>query len=177
MNTPFFRTLLAEEFESWYQGQCLIRDLLPGMAVNVTFPPFRKALEDMSQAFAGQEEPTRRLLTSLAPTSGGDNSNASLRTAVEEMRTLIQRNSRLDPSRIDARLLSLLRKAGHLQMASLKSLLLFAHMLEAGDKEDLLGIFLAQEIARDQILSDLAPSLLQWNAAETMEEGKKALKS
>lgn len=174
MNTIFFRALLTEELQTWHEGQLLILNTLPQVTNHITYPKFRALVEDLEDHLKRRKAETEGLLRIFAPQSEHA-SNDLISTVVQEMRVLVQRDSHLDPSRIDIRILSLLRKACHIQMATLKSLLLFAHLLEAGEAEDILSVFLTEEIQRDQELSNLGPSLLKWNAVETVEEGKELL--
>jgi ferritin-like metal-binding protein YciE len=175
VNTIFFRTLLTEELQTWHEGQTLILNTLPEVTPHITYPKFRALVEELNDHLQRRKAETEGLLRTFVP-QRVKVSNDLISTVVQEVRVLIQRDSHLDPSRVDIRLLSLLRKACHIQMATLKSLLLFAHLLEAGEAEEILSVFLAEEIQRDQDLSNLGPSLLKWNAVETVEEGKELLR-
>jgi hypothetical protein len=71
--------------------------------------------------------------------------------------------------------LCVLRKAGHLRMATLRNLIAVAHLLQAHELESTLGDCLSQEIEADRFVSALTEDMLRLMIANSPDETTKAL--
>ena len=69
----------------------------------------------------------------------------------------------------------MLRKAGHLRMATLKNLISVAHLLQAHEIEKTLGDCLSQEIEADRFVSALTDDMLRLMIANSPGETANAL--
>ena len=64
----------------------------------------------------------------------------------------------------------MLRKAGHLRMATLRNLIAVAHLLQAHEIESTLGDCLSQEIEADRFVSALTDDILRLMIANSPGE-------
>ena len=81
------------------------------------------------------------------------------------------------PARIEPRLLTVLRKVGHLRLASLKCVIALAHLLEASEVEHILKECVSQEMNADEFISALADDMLRLIVADSADETDSALEA
>jgi hypothetical protein len=98
-----------------------------------------------------------------------------MRGLLEEAEEILRRESGMYPARIEPRLLAILRKVGHLRMASLKCVTAIAHLLEAREVENTLNDCMAQEMEADTFISGLADDMLRLIVADSADETASAL--
>jgi len=73
--------------------------------------------------------------------------------------------------------LAVLRKAGHLRIATLKCVIPIAHLLEADEIENTLANCLSEEIEADRFVSALADTELRLIVASSLDETTNALEA
>ena len=98
-----------------------------------------------------------------------------MRGLLGEAEEVLRRESGMYPARLEPRLLGMLRKAGHLRMATLKNLIAVAHLLQAHEIEKTLTDCLSQEIEADRFVSALTEDMLRLMIANSPDETTNAL--
>jgi len=173
VNTALFREPLLEELRNWIDAQAQFVLILPALCRAVRVRDLRKLLERQETRIARQMRSSQQIFEAFSVTAN-DGNNPAVRAIVQDLLALLQHKEEGNPTCRNARILSLLRQAGHLQMATLRSVMLLCHLLEDRDTERMLETFLQEEIEGDRTLAELAPHVLWWCAAHRPEESWKS---
>ena len=176
MNIEFLQTLVIEELRNLYDADSQLSAILPRMERRSLSSEVGKAIHRRREL---EQNQTGRLVKVLArlevPPSGGN--CQAMRGLLEEAVEVLHRESGTYPARLEPRLLAVLRKAGHLRIASLKCVIDVVHLLEAAEIEKTLADCLSEEIEADEFVSGLAETELRLIVANSADETSSALEA
>lgn len=168
MKTVLFREPLLEELRNWIDAQAQFALILPALCRAVRVRDLREVLERQEIRIARQTRSGQQIFEAFG-VPAGDGNNPAVRAIVQDLLAFLQ-HEEAGPICRNARILSLLRQAGHSQMATLRSVMLLCHLLGDADIEPVLETFLQEEIEADRTLAELAPHVLRWCATHRTEE-------
>jgi ferritin-like metal-binding protein YciE len=174
VNIEFLPVLIVEEVRTLFDADSQLSEMLPEMERASLSPQVRKAINRRRDL---EEDQSRRLVEILrrfdALPSGGQ--CHAIRGLLGEAEEVLRRESGMYPARLEPRLLGVLRKVGHLRMATLKNLIAAAHLLEAHEIEKTLNECLSQEGEADEFVSALTDDMLRLMIASSHDETATAL--
>ena len=176
MNIEFLQTLVVEELRNLCDADSQLSGMLPQMERASLSSEVQKAIHRRRELEQNQTGRIVEILARFESLPGGGQCHA-MRGLLEEAEEVLRRESGVYPARIEPRLLAVLRKVGHLRIASLKCVIAIAHLLEANEIESTLTDCLSQEIEADQFISALADNELRLIAANSLDETTNALEA
>jgi ferritin-like metal-binding protein YciE len=174
VNIEFLHTLMVEELRNLFDADSQLSEVLPLMERASLSPEVRRAINRRRELERDQTGRIVEITTRLESHPGGGQCHA-MRGLLEEAEEILRRESGMYPARIEPRLLAILRKVGHLRMASLKCVMAIAHLLEAREVENALNDCMAQEMEADGFISGLADDMLRLIVADSADETASAL--
>ncbi len=176
MNIEFLHTLVTEELRNLFHADSQLSEVLPLMERASLSPDVRRAINRRRELERDQTGRIVEVLARLESHPGGGQCHA-MRGLLEEAEEVLRRESGMYPARIEPRLLTVLRKVGHLRLASLKCVIALAHLLEASEVEDILKECVSQEMNADEFISALADDMLRLIVADSADETDSALEA
>lgn len=176
MNIEFLQTLVIEELRNLYDADSQLSAILPKMERRSLSAEVGKAIHRRRELEQNQTGCLVEVLARFQVLPGGGNCQA-MRGLLEEAVEVLHRESGVYPARLEPRLLAVLRKAGHLRIASLKCVIAIVHLLEANEIENALTECLSEEIEADEFVSGLAETELRLIVANSADETTSALEA
>lgn len=176
MNVEFLPVLIVEELRTLFDADSQLSETLPEMERASLSPQVRKAINRRRELEQTQSRSLVQILARFDALPGGGQCHA-MRGLLGEAEEVLRRESGMYPARLEPRLLGVLRKAGHLRMATLKNLIAVAHLLEAHEIEMTLNDCLSQEVEADRFVSSLADDMLRLMVANSHDETASALEA
>jgi ferritin-like metal-binding protein YciE len=176
VNIEFLHTLMIEELRNLFDADSQLSEMLPLMERASLSPEVRRAINRRRELQRNQTGRIVEITTRFESHPGGGQCHA-MRGLLEEAEEVLRRESGVYPARIEPRLLAILRKVGHLRMASLKCAIAIATLLEAKEVANTLEDCLAQETEADGFISTLADDMLRLIVANSADETTSALEA
>jgi ferritin-like metal-binding protein YciE len=176
VNIEFLHTLVTEELRTLFHADSQLSEVLPLMERASLSPEVRRAINRRRELERDQTGRIVEILTRLESHPGGGQCH-SMRGLLEEAEEVLRRESGMYPARIEPRLLAVLRKVGHLRLASLKCVIALAHLLGASEVEGILKECVSQELEADEFISALADDMLRLIVADSADETDSALEA
>ncbi len=174
MNIEFLPVLIVEELRTLFDADLQLSEMLPEMERASLSPQVRKAINRRRELEQNQSRSLVEILARFDALPGGGQCHA-MRGLLGEAEEVLRRESGMYPARLEPRLLGMLRKAGHLRMATLKNLIAVAHLLQAHEIEKTLDDCLSQETEADRFVSALTEDMLRLMIANSPDETTNAL--
>ena len=174
MNIEFLPVLIVEELRTLFDADLQLSEMLPEMERASLSPQVGKAINRRRELEQNQSRSLVEILARFDALPGGGQCHA-MRGLLGEAEEVLRRESGMYPARLEPRLLGMLRKAGHLRMATLKNLIAVAHLLQAHEIEKALNDCLSQEIEADRFVSALTEDMLRLMIANSPDETTNAL--
>jgi len=174
VNIEFLPVLVVEELRTLFDADLQLSEMLPEMERASLSPQVRKAINRRRELEQGQSSCLVEVLARFDALPGGGHCHA-MRGLLGEAKEVLSRESGMYPARLEPRLLAVLRKAGHLRMATLKCVIAIVHLLQADEIENTLADCLSQEIEADRFVSALADDMLRLIVASSLDETANAL--
>lgn len=166
--------LIVEELRTLFDADLQLSETLPEMERASLSPQVRKAINRRRELEQNQSRSLVQILARFDAQPGGGQCHA-MRGLLGEAEEVLRRESGMYPARLEPRLLGVLRKAGHLRMATLKNLIAVAHLLEAHEIKKTLNDCLSEEVEADRFVSALADDMLRLMVANSPDETATAL--
>jgi len=174
VNIEFLPVLIVEELRTLFDADSQLSKMLPEMERASLSPQVRKAINRRRELEQNQSRSLVEILARFDALPAGGQCHA-MRGLLGEAEEVLRRESGMYPARLEPRLLGMLRKAGHLRMATLKNLIAVAHLLQAHEIEKALNDCLSQEIEADRFVSALTEDMLRLMIANSPDETTNAL--
>jgi ferritin-like metal-binding protein YciE len=174
VNIEFLPVLIVEELRTLFDADLQLSEMLPEMERASLSPQVRRAINRRRELEQNQSRSLVEILARFDALPGGGQCHA-MRGLLGEAEEVLRRESGMYPARLEPRLLGMLRKAGHLRMATLKNLIAVAHLLQAHEIEKALNDCLSQEIEADRFVSALTEDMLRLMIANSPDETTNAL--
>jgi ferritin-like metal-binding protein YciE len=174
VNIEFLPVLIVEELRTLFDADLQLSETLPEMERASLSPQVRKAINRRRELEQNQSRSLVQILARFDAQPGGGQCHA-MRGLLGEAEEVLRRESGMYPARLEPRLLGVLRKAGHLRMATLKNLIAVAHLLEAHEIKKTLNDCLSEEVEADRFVSALADDMLRLMVANSPDETATAL--
>ncbi|HEY5777896.1 MAG TPA: DUF892 family protein [Terrimicrobiaceae bacterium] len=174
MNIEFLPVLIVEELRTLFDADSQLSEMLPAMERASLSPQVRKAINRRREMEQNQSRSLVEILARFDALPSGGQCH-TMRGLLGEAEEVLRRESGMYPARLEPRLLGMLRKAGHLRMATLKNLIAVAHLLQAHEIEKALNDCLSQEIEADRFVSALTEDMLRLMIANSPDETTNAL--
>lgn len=174
MNIEFLPVLIVEELRTLFDADQQLSEMLPKMERASLSPQVRKAINRRRELEEGQSGRLVEVLARFDALPGGGHCHA-MRGLLGEAKEVLSRESGMYPARLEPRLLGVLRKAGHLRMATLKCVIAIAHLSQADEIEKTLADCLSEELEADRFVSALTDDMLRLIVATSADESSSAL--
>ncbi len=174
MNIEFLPVLIVEELRTLFDADVQLSEMLPEMERASLSPQVRTAIHRRRNLEQNQSRNLVEILARFGALPGGGHCHA-IRGLIGEAEEVLCRESGMYPARLEPRLLGILRKAGHLRMATLKNLIAVAHLLEAHEIKKTLNDCLSEEVEADRFVSALTDDMLRLMTANSHDETANAL--
>jgi ferritin-like metal-binding protein YciE len=176
VNIEFLQTLVIEELRNLHAADSQLSGMLPKMERASLSSEVEKAIHRRRELEQNQTGRLVGILARFEVMPGGGQCHA-VRGLLEEAGEVLGRESGVYPARLEPRLLALLRKVGHLRIATLKSVITIVHLLEADEIEDTLADCLSEELEADRFVGELADDVLRLIVANSLDESTNALEA
>jgi ferritin-like metal-binding protein YciE len=177
MNLKLLRGCLLEELGRLSHTTRGLGELLSKTEHAIGLPGLRVALAEMARSEANQEREFHRLFVRFEAVAPEKPSPAVAGLFVEMQEDLHRQSGVYPPTAMDFRLLAGLNKIVHYKLATLRSAIIAARLLEAREIESELERCLEQEYQKAKCLSEFADDLLRHCGAESREEIAEAITS
>jgi ferritin-like metal-binding protein YciE len=166
MHMENLQDLLKEDLKDVYNAENQLVKALPKMAKTATNPQLKQAIQTH---LAETEEHVNRLeqvMEMLGMPARGKKCKA-MEGIIEEGKEVMDEDAEDDV--MDAALIGAAQKAEHYEIATYGTLCTYADLLGLKDAKRLLGQTLDEEKKTDQLLTDLAESVINLEAADTKQ--------
>lgn len=175
MNLKLLRGCLLEDLGRLYHTTRGLGGLLSKTEHAIGLPGLRAALEEMAGSEANQEEEFHQWFDrfkAVAP----ENPGPAVAGLLAEMQEDLHRQSGMyPPAAMDFRLLAGLNKIVHYKLATLRSAIIAARLLDAREIESELENCLEEEYQKAKRLAELADDMLRHCGADSAEEVAEAI--
>lgn len=156
------RDLYIEELRDLYNAETQLTKALPKMAKAATSPELKTAFETHLKETEGQIERLEAIFEELGKSPKGKTC-AAMKGLVEEGSELMGEDA--DPTVMDAGLIAAAQRVEHYEMAGYGTVRTFAKILGETKAAKLLQQTLDEEGKTDKLLSELAESIINVEAA------------
>ena len=174
MNIEFLPVLIVEELRTLFDADLQLSEMLPEMERASLSPQVRKAINRSRELEQNQSRSLVEIFARFDALPGGGQCHA-MRGLLGEAEEVLRRESGMYPARLEPRLFGMLRKAGHLRMATLKNLIAVAHFSRPTKLRMTLDDCLSQETEADRFVSSLTDDMLRLMIANSPDETTNAL--
>ena len=162
MEMETLRDLYIDELKDLYSAEKQLVKALPRMAKNAANPELRDAFTDHLEQTKGHVERLEQIFETLDPSPGGKKC-VGMEGLIEEAKELLEEDA--DEEVLDAGLISKAQHVEHYEMAGYGTVRSYALILGENDHASLLQKTLDEEIKADKLLTSLAESFINTNAA------------
>ena len=162
MQIDNLQELLVDELRDIYNAEGQLLKALPKMAKKATNPKLRKAFETHKAETEGQIERLKKVFDLLGEKAKGKTC-AAMEGIVEEGKDVMSED--MDEDAMDAALISAAQKVEHYEIASYGTVRTYAQLLGNKEAARLLQQTLDEEGKTDKLLTKLAESSINVEAA------------
>jgi ferritin-like metal-binding protein YciE len=167
MELDSLRELYVDELKDLWSAERQLVKALPKMAKNATNPELQKAFEEHLAVTETQAERLEKIFESLGESPRGKKC-VGMEGLIEEAEELLEEDA--DEDVLDAGLISKAQHVEHYEIAGYGTVRTYAMTLGLAAHADLLQQSLDEEIEADQLLTSLAESSINLEAATADEE-------
>ncbi len=161
MKLESLRDLLVEQLQDLYDAESRITKALPKMAKAAKSPELKAAFEKHLRETEGHVERLEQAFQALGETAKKKTCQA-IKGIIEEGEETIQEDA--EPEVKDAALIAAAQRVEHYEMAGYGTICTYAKLLKQQDVVKLLKQTMAEEVATDKALSELAESTINLQA-------------
>ncbi|HWG85779.1 MAG TPA: ferritin-like domain-containing protein [Deinococcales bacterium] len=158
------RHLLEHELKDLYSGESQIISALPKMAEAASHPELRQAFETHLEQTREQARRLEQVAESLGMSYEGHECKG-MKGILEEGKEILAEKSKGDPDVIDAALISAAQRVEHYEMAGYGTARTLARQLGEKEAAEVLQVILDEEGETDKLLTRLAESRVNRDAA------------
>lgn len=169
MNIESLTDLLVEELQDLYDAEQQLVKALPKLAQAAFSEELREAFELHTSQTQEQVQRLEQVFKALKTPAAAKHCPA-MAGLIEEAEELIKEERNADPTVLDAALIVAAQKVEHYEIAGYGSARTFAETLGAREATKLLQQTLDEEAETDRLLTELATSTVNLDAAETDKE-------
>ena len=162
MEMETLRELYVDELKDLYSAEKQLVKALPKMAKNATSPELQDAFTDHLEQTKGHVERLEQIFETLEASPGGKKC-VGMEGLIEEAKELLEEDAAEDV--LDAGLISKAQHVEHYEIAGYGTVRTYALVLGEDDHAALLQQTLDEEIEADKLLTRLAESSINMNAA------------
>jgi len=167
MELESLRDLYIDELKDLYSAEKQLVKALPKMAKNATSPELKKAFQDHLAKTEGHVERLEQIFESLESSPRGKKC-VGMEGLIEEANELLEEDA--DEDVLDAGLISKAQHVEHYEMAGYGTVRTYALTLGESEHAELLEETLNEEKEADELLTQLAESSINIEAAAGDEE-------
>jgi len=167
MELQSLRDLYIDELKDLYSAEKQLVKALPKMAKNATNPDLKKAFTDHLEQTEEHVSRLERIFESLEASPRGKKC-VGMEGLIEEAKEMLEEDAEEDV--LDAGLISKAQHVEHYEMAGYGTVRRFAQILGEAEHVELLEQTLNEEKEADQLLTQLADSSINVEAAAGEEE-------
>ena len=167
MELENLRDLYVDELKDLYSAEKQLVKALPKMAKNATNPKLRKAFEDHLAETEGHVERLEQIFETLESSPRGKKC-VGMEGLIEEAKELLEEDAQEDV--LDAGLISKAQHVEHYEMAGYGTVRTYAMILGENEHARLLEQTLNEEKNADKLLTQLAESSINIDAAAGEED-------
>jgi ferritin-like metal-binding protein YciE len=164
MQMENLQDLLKEDLKDVYNAENQLVKALPKMAKNATNPQLKEAIENHLAETKEQVERLEQVMEMLGMPARGKTCKA-MQGILEEGKEVMDEDAEDDV--MDAALIGAAQKVEHYEIATYGTLCTYADLLGLKEAKRLLGQTLEEEKKTDQLLTELAESVINLEAADT----------
>jgi len=164
MQMENLQDLLKEDLKDVYNAENQLVKALPKMAKNATNPQLKEAIENHLAETKEQVERLEQVMEMLGMPARGKTCKA-MQGILEEGKEVMEEDAEDDV--MDAALIGAAQKVEHYEIATYGTLCTYADLLGLKEAKRLLGQTLEEEKKTDQLLTELAESVINLEAADT----------
>ena len=161
MKLESLRDLLVEQLQDLYDAENRITKALPKMAKAATSPELKAAFEKHLAETEGQVTRLEQVFEALGEKAKKKTCQA-IKGLIEEGEETIKEDA--EPEVKDAALIAAAQRVEHYEMAGYGTVCTYAKLLKEKDVLKLLKETMAEEVATDEALSELAESTINLQA-------------
>ena len=161
MKLESLRELLVEQLQDLYDAENRITKALPKMAKAATAPELKAAFEKHLAETEGHVTRLEQAFEALGETAKKKTCQA-IKGLIEEGEETIKENA--EPDVKDAALIAAAQRVEHYEMAGYGTVCAYAKLLKEKEVLKLLKATMAEEVATDEALSELAESTINLQA-------------
>jgi len=163
MQMENLQDLLKEDLKDVYNAENQLIKALPKMAKNATNPQLKEAIQTHLEETKEQVERLEQVMEMLGMPARGKTCKA-MQGLLEEGKEVMDEDAEDDV--MDAALIGAAQKVEHYEIATYGTLCTYADLLGLKDAKRLLGQNLEEEKKTDQLLTELAESVINLEAAD-----------
>jgi ferritin-like metal-binding protein YciE len=163
MEMESLQDLMIEEMRDLYNAETQLTKALPKMAKKASNPQLRKAFETHLRETEGQIQRLQKIFDKLGKKPTGKKC-AAMAGLVEEGKEMMGED--MDEETMDAALISIAQKVEHYEIASYGTVRTWANLLGDEQTAKLLQQTLDEEGKTDKLLTELAESSINLEAAQ-----------
>ena len=164
MQMENLQDLMKEDLKDVLHAENQIIKALPKMIKAATNPQLQSAFEKHLEETKGQVERIEQVMEMLGMPAKGKPCKA-MQGIIEEGKEVMSEDAEDDV--MDAALIGAAQKVEHYEIATYGTLCTYAELLGLRDAKKLLGQNLAEEKKTDQMLTELAETVINLEAADT----------
>jgi ferritin-like metal-binding protein YciE len=171
MKLKNLQDLYLEELRDIYDAEQQLLKGIPLLAKAASSDELRNAFEDHLEQTKEQIERLDQIFETAGASAKGKKCKG-MAGLIEEARELLDED--IDPEVLDAALIAAAQRVEHYEIAVYGCLATYARLLEKEDDADLLEQSLDEEKETDELLTEIAESSINVEAAEEGEEAQEA---
>lgn len=172
MKLETLQDLYVEELKDLYNAEQLLVSALPKMAKAASTPELRAAFEEHLEQTKGHVERLEKIFQELQQDPKGRKCKA-MEGLLEEGKDIMNEDGASDV--IDAALISSAQRVEHYEIAGYGCVRTYARLLGFDDAAELLQETLDEEEATDRLLTELAESVVNIDAAIPEDEEESSM--
>jgi ferritin-like metal-binding protein YciE len=167
MKLKTLEDLYLEELRDIYDAESQLVKALPTFAKSASSDELRNAFEDHLEQTKEQVERLEQVFKNAEASSKGKKCKG-MAGLIEESKELLEEDA--EPDVLDAGLIAAAQRIEHYEIAVYGCLVTYARLLEKEDDADLLEQSLDEEKETDELLTEIAESTINIEAAEEEED-------